>query len=350
MKFSLLILFIFALGALFLVLACQPSKEKNKSTRESELGFTIKGDTIRYYDEIIADVDLLSFVVIDDYFFKDNDHVYYFNSYRESSTYFLTKKHVVIKLDSADAGSFVSLGEGYARDKHQVWYKDQRFHVKDRGSLTVLNHHFIKDNISAYNDRKEIKGSHGATFELINSYYAKDSLRYYFLNPEGGEFSVTSIPCDHSTFTPLEYPYSKDKSHVFYRNEIIQDASPQHFIIIGHPYSSDSESVYYRDKKIPGADPATFTLFKENESTLGEMVYAKDKNGIYCNEHHFHGIDISSFRILNEKYTIDKKGVYYKMKLMPTADAASFKVYPHFLGDADAEDKNHKFGEGKEVE
>ena len=83
---------------------------------------------------------------------------------------------------------------------------------------------------------------------------------------------------------------------------------------------------------------------------MGEIVYAKDKNRIYCNEQSFPGVDISSFRILNEKYTIDKNGVYYKMKLMPNADAASFKVYPHFLGDADAEDKNHKYGEGQKVE
>ncbi|MEY3420271.1 MAG: hypothetical protein RIR48_551, partial [Bacteroidota bacterium] len=29
---------------------------------------------------------------------------------------------------------------------------------------------------------------------------------------------------------------------------------------------------------------------------------------------------------------------------------SSFKVYPHFVGDADAEDKNHKYGDGKIVE
>jgi len=251
MKFPLLILFIFSLGAFFLMFACQSSKEKNKSTRESELGFTIKGNTIRYYDEIIADIDAISFVVIDDYFCKDKDHVFYFNSYRESSTYFLTKKHVVRKLESADVASFVSLGEGYAKDKQQAWYNDQSFRVKDLKNLTVLNHHFIKDNISAYNDRKAITGSHGATFELINSYYAKDSLHYYFLNPEGGDFSVYNIPCDHSTFTPLEYPYSKDKSHVFYRNEIIQDAIPQHFIVISHPTPAIPNLFITERKKLP---------------------------------------------------------------------------------------------------
>lgn len=350
MKFSMLILFISTLGASFLLLACQPAKEKNKSTRESKLGFKIDGDTIRYYDEIISDIDAQSFAVIDDYYCKDKNHIFYFNTYRESSTYFLTTKHLVRKLEAADAGSFVSLGEGYAKDNQQAWYNDQSFRVKDLHSLTVLNHHFIKDNISAYNDRKAITGSDGATFELINSYYAKDSLHYYFLNPEGGDFSVFNIPCDHSSFTTLEYPYSKDKSHVFYRNEIIQGATPQLFIITNHYYSRDSKHVYYRTKVITGADPVTFTLFKENESSMGEMVYARDKNGIYCNEHFFSVADIHSFRILNEKYTSDKNGVYYKMKRISNADAATFKVYPHFLGDADAEDKYHKFGEGKVVE
>jgi hypothetical protein len=38
------------------------------------------------------------------------------------------------------------------------------------------------------------------------------------------------------------------------------------------------------------------------------------------------------------------------MKKVKNAEPSTFKVFPHFIGDADAEDKNHRYGEGKVLE
>jgi hypothetical protein len=64
----------------------------------------------------------------------------------------------------------------------------------------------------------------------------------------------------------------------------------------------------------------------------------------------FEGVDRATFRILDEKYTVDTNGVYFRMERVRGADPLTFKVYPHYLGDADAEDKDHKYGDGRVVE
>lgn len=119
--------------------------------------------------------------------------------------------------------------------------------------------------------------------------------------------------------------------------------SRRFFRLLENGYSKDAQHVFFESGQVAGADPQTFVLFKENENSLGTTVYARDKNGIYINEKAFAGADVATFKILNEKYTMDKNGVYFNMKKVKNADPGSFQVYPHYMGDADATDKNHKY-------
>lgn len=314
-------------------------------------GFTKHLDTIKYYSETLEQVDAHTFEVIDDCFCKDAHQVFYFRSYRESSDYFMTKKHFIQKLEDADAATFVSLGDGYAKDKSQAWSKNQTFKVADIPGLTVLNQHFVRDNIHAYIDCVPIAGSDGKTFELIDDAYAKDALHYYYVQAySDGGYEVTAIPCQYGSFQVLDYQFAKDARHAFYLGNKINGADPAGFELLGKGYSKDAQHVYFESGQVAGADPQTFELFKENEHSLGGTVYARDKNGIYVNEKVFKGVDGTSFKILNEKYTLDKNGVYFNMKKVKNADPNSFQVYPHYMGDADAVDKNHKYGDGRVVE
>lgn len=314
-------------------------------------GFTKHLDTIKYYSETLEQVDAHTFEVIDDCFCKDAHQVFYFRSYRESSDYFMTKKRSVQKLEGADAATFVSLGYGYAKDRSQAWSKNQVFKVADIPGLTVLNHHFVRDNIHAYVDGAPIAGSDGKTFELIDDAYAKDALHYYYVQAySDGGYEVKAISCQYGSFQVLDYQFAKDAHNAFYLGNRINGADPAGFELLGHGYSKDAQHVYFESGQVAGADPQTFVLFEENEHSLGSTVYARDKNGIYINETAFKGVDVATFKILNEKYTMDKNGVYFQMKKVRNADPNSFQVYPHYMGDADAEDKNHKYGDGKVVE
>ena len=326
-------------------------KSKSRNPDDLPNGFTKHQDTIRYYSETLENVDARTFEVIDDCFCKDAQQVFYFVSYRESSDYFLTKKHRIQKLEGADAATFVSLGYDYAKDKSRAWSKARPFEVADVQSLTVLNLHFVRDDVHAYLDCTPVPGSDGKTFELIQDPYARDAQHYYYIQAySDGASEIEPISCEYASFQVLDYQFAKDAEHVFYVGKEIKGAQSASFELIGDGYSKDAQHVYFRSGKVAGADPQTFALFKENENSLGSGVYARDKNAIYVNEKPLAGVDAATFKILNEKYCADKNGVYFDAKKVKNADPNTFQVYPHFMGDADAEDKNHKYGDGKVVE
>lgn len=342
-----------AIAGVWLFISCRGNNDKGKSDAANPdnlgNGFVKKMDTVWFYDVALENVDPLSFEIVDDYFFKDKYHVCFFETYRLSQDYFTSKRKRYLHLEKVDPASFESLGDGYAKDKWTAWYLDKPFKVEDLKSLTVLNHHFIKDNKTAYLDRIPIAGSVGKTFELISDYYAKDSKRYYYCLPFDGNFDITPITCHYESFEVMDYQYAKDNNSVFYEGDKISKAESNSFELISYGYAKDNNRVYFRDKIVEKADPSSFKTLNENENAMGETVYAKDKNGIYVNDKHFAEADAATFKVLNEKYSMDKKGVYFRMKKVKNVDRSSFKVYPHFMGDTDAEDQNHKYADGKIV-
>jgi len=339
---------------LWFLTSCKSNKDTggvdSANSDKPENGFVRKLDTIWFHDIVLENVDPKTFEIVDDYFFKDKYHVCFFETYRLSQDYFMSKRKRYLHLEKADPASFESLGDGYAKDKSTAWYLDKAFKVDDLESLTVLNHHFVKDNKTAYLERRPIAGSDGKTFELISDHYAKDSKKYYYCTPVDGQYEIKTITCHYESFVVIDYQYAKDNNSVFYDGIKLSDAESSTFELISFGYAKDNQHVYFRNVKVLNADPTSFNTFTENEYSMGETVYAKDKKGIYINDKHFAAADVSTFKIMNGKYTMDKNGVYYQMKKVKNADPLSFKVFPHFMGDADAEDKNHKYGEGKVVE
>ena len=325
----------------------------NKPSNPGDLGngFSKSQDTIKYYSEPLSGVDALTFEIVDDYYCKDKSQVFYYRSYRESRDYFLTKKHSIQKLEGADAATFTSLDYGYARDRAHAWLNDQPFQVEEVQSLTVLNTHFVKDNMRAYVNCKPIPGSDGKTFEILSDAYARDAQHYYYLQVfSDGEYEVSVIPCQYASFEVLDYRFAKDAGDAYYTGKKIKGADGATFQPVGYGYSKDAQHVFFESMQVSGADPQTFVPYKENENAMGTTVDAKDKNNIYVQEKVFADVDAATFRILDEKYTADKNTVYYIGKKVKNADPGTFKVYPHFMGNADAEDKNHKYGEGEVVE
>ena len=329
---------IFYFGLILLTIILISCGHKSKSKDELPFGFSNVNDSIWYNGELLKDVDAASFEILDEYFSKDKNQVFYHRTYRESRDYFISKKRFIYKLSEADPSTFISLKYGYAKDKTTVWNKDKSFEVSDITSLIALDHQFVKDKNYVYLQNKKLGGVEGESFDRINSFYAKDKQKYFYIYSDQVNYELKPVDCDYRSFELIDFTYTKDKNHVFFNGEKIK-----------YSFSKDLENVFFRNKVIDHADPNTFILFEENETSLGETYYAKDKSNIYINDRIFSGADISTFKVLNEKYCTDKNGVYFQMKKVKNADPLSFNVYPHYFGDADAEDKNHKFGDGKIV-
>lgn len=118
------------------------------------------------------------------------------------------------------------------------------------------------------------------------------------------------------------------------------------FEVLQSAYSKDKQAVYFNEKKIPGVHPQAFEVFKENDSFNQDVDYAKDNNSMYVNDKKIPSADVATFKLLGQNYASDNKQVFYKNRIVKGAAPASFTVYPHDVGNADAEDDTNKFHEG----
>lgn len=312
--------------------------------------FAKDSTTAWYKERSVSEADVTTFVAIDEHYAKDKNNVYYCDEYREGQHYYLTKRQVIAKIKKALPSSFAGLKYGYAKDGERAYFEGVAFAVKDVATFISIDPHFTKDDLQAYLNCKPIAGSNGKTFELMADNFAKDTANIYYYGYTGeGQHNICALPCDRQSFEILDYRYSKDKAHVFFLGFTVKDADGATFKILGSGYSKDKAAVYFEAKQVAGANGATFEVYKENESYGQDVVYAKDNLAVYVDDKKIMDADVAAFKVLGENYGSDNKHVFYKTTIVKDAATAGFRVYPHDVGNADAEDLLNKYHEGKKV-
>jgi hypothetical protein len=312
-----------------------------------------KDSTTAYYKKYaIEGADLATFAAVDKHYAKDKNTAWYCDESRDGVNYYLTKHSVIIPIKDAEPASFVSLGDGYsgyAKDSRRGYFNGDGFAVADVATLEIVSGYFLKDKRQVYHGQAPIKGSDPETFRILDANYAKDTAQVYYYDfpNEGG---VTLIPADSRSFALLEHPYSKDATAVFYVNAKMKDADAATFSILGNNFSKDAHGVFFEDKKIPDADAATFTVLPEYENTTQELYFAMDGTHVFWKDKKIAGVDRATFKAIDFGYATDREHVFYRTTVVKDADPKTFKVYPHGFGNADAEDKNRKYSEGKKAE
>jgi len=309
-----------------------------------------KDSTAAYYkSKSFQYVDIASFEAVDEHYAKDKNKAYYCDEHREGQNYYLTKKQTITEVNLAIPASFVTADNGYAKDSKHAYFLGRPFKVKDINSFITINASFTKDDYQAYLSCIPIAGSDGKSFELLDDFFAKDTAHIYYCELIGtDQQKVTILPCNRTTFTILDYPYSKDDAVVFCGGKTLAGADAATFKVLGNGYTKDQQAVYFESKKLTGADAASFELFTGDEN-LEEFHFAKDKTTVYVDDKKIDGADVGSFKRLSLGYGADIKHVFYKHILVKDASVASFKPNQHRYDDEDAEDANHKYLEGKKV-
>ncbi len=307
-----------------------------------------KDSSVAYYKEkAITSADVASFAAVDEHYARDNNQVYYCTEHRDGQTYYTTKKQEIYTLDNALPASFKSIGNGYAKDSLHAYFDGFTFPVKDLSTLASIDRNFAKDAVHAYFNMHTVAGSDGKTFEVLQRNYARDTAQVYFFDYNGEVIDgIYTVPCNRATFEVLDYPYSKDTTAVFYKAQKIGNADAATFTVLQDGYAKDAHAVYYQNKKLEGADAATFTPFKDNELYADAWYYARDKEAVYCLDKKLAGAVVDAFKVLGGGYGCDNKTVYYNTHTVKGANAKSFKVYVHVVGNADAEDAANKYNEG----
>ena len=153
---------------------------------------------------------------------------------------------------------------------------------------------------------------------------------------------------DATSFQKLGYGYGKDHEYVYWQGNILKGASPasfrilngplylcrdaeaifyhrsvlsndpEHFEILRRDIYKDSQYLYHGSKVVPGVHVATFHFLDENK------YYARDKYRLYYNTQPIEGAELSTFEYMAEAYAKDHQQVYFRGKVIPTAQPASF--------------------------
>lgn len=213
-------------------------------------------------------------------------------------------------LTNADADSFAQINDrsGYAKDKNNIFLHGKILNIEiDRASLVIMfgaikdsRHVYIEDydgNLDLASDIDAPTFQHvGTSCEVIRSSdieYYKDKYRVYVVaaNTNDGPNYKSIDSVDVSSFHILQTgslsnaSYAKDKNVVYsscYGN-ILKEADPATFQILGKKYARDKSHMYYRDRIINGADMSTFVIISGTRDEWDQRMesFSKDKNNVY---------------------------------------------------------------------
>ena len=283
-------------------------------------------------------------------------------------------------------------GESNYHKKAGKWHYDGApvDSVDEPVNLKVIDKYFAKDDKSGFYRGSRIyhdnDASDAATFEALNTWYAKDKFRVYYCDTARDSKEYWSIKrnviltiteADAATFRLFSDGYTaRDKKHLFQENKIVPVRDLESYEILEHAFTKDKLRAYYRTTEIPGSDGLSFAVL--------DAHYAKDKSKIYFVSGFYiggsiKGVRYESFKALGDGYATDGSNAYYAGavltkrdggalqylqamgyaktrqqvfhhgEVMPDADAASFATTEKFNAAFDATDKLGHFSAGKRV-
>lgn len=209
---------------------------------------------------VIADSDGASFRVVSETEARDRNSVFRCDTYRNAQEYWSIQHLRIVRIVDADAATYISLGKGFARDKHRVYADGVPFKVRDPASFEPLEGDFAHDGERGYYALIEIPGSHGPSFESIDprdSAYARDRANGYY-----GYL-------DHQALDTAGRPRRIVRT--------LQGAAPATLRVLGRDYAVDAHQVWHRGDRVVGADPTSFAVASSSE----DAVDANDRSGAW---------------------------------------------------------------------
>lgn len=162
---------------------------------------------------------------------------YFIYKERVKFCYFQFDWRQAMIVDGAQITSFQPLNDYYAKDNNHVYADGKILNEADPKTFQSLKYNFAKDNSFVFNNEKILSGVDPKTFEILDllgpSFFAKDkNWIYHFFN--GHLFTMPEV--DSSSFTLINNSYAKDKNNVYEINhkaknlEILEGANPETFI------------------------------------------------------------------------------------------------------------------------
>lgn len=321
-----------------------------KSFQPLEGGFSKDSKRVFYMYQSIRNADSKSFQVINKGPFSYDDHNIYF--YWKS-------------IGAKDINSFEVIDALGAKD-NQYYYKTSiagdslhigKYPIKDKNTFQLLDHRYSKDKFQVYFDGEIVQGADSKTFEVIDYAKGQDSKSLFY-----GKSRINSP----NTFKELSDGYSIDSVSVYYKWALINEAKPSSFQIINQYWARDDSSVFLEGQKQDSINDKTFKHIQgkyakdekyvyhlssivnmANPKTVESLDYwqwIKDDKSYFFEGKRINEIDYSTFRILENDYSIDKNRVYFRLKPIDNIDVKTFKTTDGTFG---GQDKNGTYYMGE---
>lgn len=245
--------------------------------------------------KIAPEIDKDSFDTIDikENLFKDKNYVYYRYN----------------KIEGADPKTFQIYQEQsdrryYAKDRAKIFWLNWDAITVDAEATTFevseINPKWGTDQFSVFYEGQKITDLNPKTFKVIGQQYIKDGNKVYFApsstiklieNADAESFSVINdTPLEKVGLFDQGSQFSKDRFHVYYKNNIIDKADPHTFKLdpSNKNFVMDKNHAYLKRKGryeiIKGVDIETFVINGygaedqyNNYSSTG-YIYAKNRD------------------------------------------------------------------------
>lgn len=201
-------------------------------------------------------------------------------------------------------------GEVCWMPQRQSYDREFRLVKIDPGTMTVLNHDFIKDAGRVYRQGVLLRGvspqgfrvlngvyiggpggiwtpygdakvAHPETFEVLDSggvpegavfpqSYGRDGeFVYFFTGSTDTPRAIRVRGCkDPAAFRVLSWQYARDEEHVYYQGAVVKKADPATFVILGQRYARDQKHLFLGDHLLEEG-PEGFVVPEENQPADG---------------------------------------------------------------------------------
>ncbi len=306
---------------LWLVHSCSPLGDPVDEVKSNNHYFDKKKTDIRYSrmgnwfelgnSPMHANVE--SFEVLNGYFSKDKNYVYYEANSIEKGAVDLASFHV----KDNEFMPFVGLDKNHAFTLEKVYGKSKKsvkayiIEEADPKTYTHTDWDWAHDGKHHFYKFKMIPADY-ETFEIINKSFSKDKNKIFHQYSS----DITPIGADLATFEILgKGPVAKDKSHVYCmsfkgntKNKLlnIPYSSGDTVANLNDIYLRIGTNIYHWGEQVNNADAESFEVVRHH--------YGKDKNHVFFKGQIVKDADVTSFGILEEGGVGDKDGPFREGK------------------------------------
>ncbi len=122
--------------------------------------------------------------------------------------------------------------------------------------------------------------------------------------------------------------YKKDDNYVYFGTDIVVGADPKTFEIINEEFAKDKTHVYYEGDMLEDSNSPTFVPgpIPKDKYSVYLLLICKDNQWDQCYQK-VAGADPATFEPVKYGFYKDKSHIFYNTKLVPEADVNTFAIY-----------------------